>query len=201
MTRDEIWAAGGHDTRVAGFGPLFSAVLILSVAVAVLVISDRSRSRVSTLLLLFGGALLLCLAMPESWWARYVPELWWTPVLVSLAGLASEKMINRTAASLLVCLIGANVAIVAKGTVSFDEAASSAIRRQIVSIAAHDSNIAVAAGECHARVPLLKRFVRRTVEVVRLLPDNCQPIDLAATFGRNQGYPKYCVLPRADLAQ
>jgi hypothetical protein len=199
MTRDEIWAAGGHDTRVGGFGPLFSAILVLCIGVAVLVMSDGSRSRLSNLLLLFAGALLLSVAMPESWWARYVPEIWWTPVLVALAGLVSEKRVNRTAASLLVCLLGVNVAIVTKATVSFDGAASSAIRRQIISIAAQDSDIALAPGQCHARVPLLKQFVKRKVEVVGLFPSNCQPIDLAATFGRTQGYPRYCVLPRADL--
>ncbi len=115
VTRDEIWAAGDHDTRLGGFGPLFSAVLVLCVGVAILVLADPSRSRVSNLLLLFGGALVVSIAMPESWWARYVPELWWTPVFVALAGLASERLVNRTAAGLLVCLIGVNVAIVAKG--------------------------------------------------------------------------------------
>jgi hypothetical protein len=200
VKRGEIWAAGDYDTRLGGFGPLFSAVLVLSMGVAILVLSDRSRSRVSNLLLLFGGALLvISVAMPESWWARFVPELWWAPVLVAIAGLASERPVNHTAAALLVCLIGLNVAMVAKATISRDEARSSAVRRQLVSIAAQDSDIAVAPGECHARLPLLKRFVKRTVEVVRLLPENCQPIELAANFG-HQGFPRYCVLPRANLA-
>ena len=201
VKRDEIWAAGDHDGRLGGFGPLFSAVLVLCVGVAILVLADPSRSRVSNLLLLFGGALVVGIAMPKSWWARYVPELWWTPVFVALAGLASERLVNRTAARFLVCLIGVNVAIVAKATVSYDEGTSSAVRQQIVSIAAQDSDIAVALGECHARLPILKQFVKRTIEVVRLLPDNCQPVDFAWTFGRNQAFPRYCVLPRANFAR
>lgn len=82
----ELRAAGGVDVRIGGFGPLFSGVLMLTLAgIATLLPSLRKQQDPTVIALLFMAGVLLIsvLAMPQNWWARYVPQLWFVPLCVA----------------------------------------------------------------------------------------------------------------------
>ena len=98
FTRAEFESVSTPDPRVAGFGPLFGGILILSLSVgmasfALLFLRRHSGApsawRIPTggksdLWLLIGLVAASALANPELWWARYVPQLWTLPLLVAL---------------------------------------------------------------------------------------------------------------------
>jgi hypothetical protein len=75
------------DTRVAGFGPLFGGAVLLSLA---LLATAWASDKKKTLAFTGLGLLILCSALvnPEAWWARYAPQLWLLPVLCAMLGLS-----------------------------------------------------------------------------------------------------------------
>lgn len=69
------------DTRLSGFGVWFSGILVAALA-ALFCMGVQPGSRLARGPALFVVAALLAtvFANPESWWARYVPQLWLLPV-------------------------------------------------------------------------------------------------------------------------
>ncbi|MDF2960543.1 MAG: hypothetical protein K0S39_2278 [Paenibacillus sp.] len=108
----ELVALGDPDVAVSGFGPLFSGVLLLSLVVLVLAFRQRagvSLAALGLIILIAGSAFV----NPASWWARYVPQLWFLPLLCVWLGFSLKG--NRTlkgASWLLTAAIAANVLIV-----------------------------------------------------------------------------------------
>lgn len=75
-TSDEYTDA---DTRVAGFGPHFSGVLILSFIFWLLHYKEFARKEVVGMFVLIFGSVLI---NPGLWWARYVPQMWLIPLIL-----------------------------------------------------------------------------------------------------------------------
>lgn len=76
------------DTRIAGFGAYFSGAVLLSVLMVVLFAQGFRRKEILGLLLLVTGSFLI---NPESWWARYVPQMYFVPLLVLVASYYLSK--------------------------------------------------------------------------------------------------------------
>jgi len=74
------------DVRVAGFGPWFSGIIIIALVMLAIFIARGYRDRRFKDAIFILGTLLLTVAiMPESWWARYIPQLWYIPIFLLLA--------------------------------------------------------------------------------------------------------------------
>jgi hypothetical protein len=70
------------DTRIAGMGPLFSGLLLLSV-ISFIVFLYRSPWRsVKNQLYILGVIIVSICIVPESWWVRYIPQLWYIPLII-----------------------------------------------------------------------------------------------------------------------
>lgn len=69
-----------HDTRIAGFGPWFSGILVLSLLLAGWVLVTVPSGRIFLVIgyLVVVASLLLS---KHLWWARFGPQLWWLPLL------------------------------------------------------------------------------------------------------------------------
>ncbi|OXM82841.1 hypothetical protein [Paenibacillus rigui] len=95
FTDRELAVYGEPDVAVSGFGPLFSGILLLSLAVLVLAFRRRSGLTLAAL-----GIIVLLAASafvnPAAWWARYVPQLWFVPLIcVWLAlSLKGHRVLN-----------------------------------------------------------------------------------------------------------
>lgn len=76
------------DTRIAGFGAYFSGAVVLSVLMVVLFAQGFRRKEILGLLVLVTGSFLI---NPESWWARYVPQMYFVPLLVLVASYYLSK--------------------------------------------------------------------------------------------------------------
>lgn len=86
VNKTDIINASKIDSRIAGFGPLFSGILILSLFLLIILLIKRDFNW--TLLRLPGYFIIvivfsICI-MPESWWARYIPQFWFVPITILL---------------------------------------------------------------------------------------------------------------------
>jgi hypothetical protein len=97
FSRPEWSAFRGTGVRFGGFGPWFSAALVVSLAgiVALAVLGALGKVRLScagrTLLGAAGVCLVSVLVMPESFVARFAPQLWYVPAFVLLALLITGR--------------------------------------------------------------------------------------------------------------
>jgi hypothetical protein len=101
---EEIKAMAGYDVRVAGFGPLFSGIFLVSALLYVLNKlgklggkteekgKDRFPGKASWIDAFLFFVVFSVVINPEFWWARYVPQLWAVPVLMLLgSGFSGKK--------------------------------------------------------------------------------------------------------------
>ena len=95
-----------HDVRIGGFGPLFSGVLLLAVALAA-VGCARGALPCGVMLLLGGAIAASLLVSTHTWWARYGPHLWWLPIVPVVAALRLDGRVwlKRAAALIAVLLL------------------------------------------------------------------------------------------------
>jgi hypothetical protein len=113
VTRDEWAAFEEPDALVGGFGPLFPAALVLSMAIlAISMWGGSATPRIAAA----GSLVIIASVLPVSacWWARYAPQVWLVP-LVALAPLGGtfEKPHLRRLSWLVLLILGANVAGIA----------------------------------------------------------------------------------------
>jgi len=114
VNRDEWTAFEDPDVLVGGFGPLFPAAFVLSLALLAIGMWRREATSwiaAAILVILFASVL----PISACWWARYAPQIWLVP-LVALApfGGAVERPNLRRLSWLVLLILGANVAGIAR---------------------------------------------------------------------------------------
>lgn len=100
------------DTRIGGFGPLFSGAILLGIALYLISLSIVKKNA-KILFLIITFILVTCLVNPEAWWARYSPQLWLLPILFSIYGfnIVKSKMIKYISWSIIV-IMSINIVLV-----------------------------------------------------------------------------------------
>ena len=98
---------------MGGFGPLFPAALVLSLAILAIGVwqgGAAPRTTVAVILIIIGSVL----PVSACWWARYAPQVWLVP-LVALAplGFAVERLPLRRLSWLVLLILSVNVAGIA----------------------------------------------------------------------------------------
>ncbi|WP_340817876.1 hypothetical protein [Methanolobus sp. WCC4] len=100
FTKDDLKSFRKPDARIEGFGPFFSGAIILSVLNILLILNGKkyditkkqnNSMIISTLILL---VIISVLIFPESWWARFAPQLWLFPIFPLFISL--EKNNNNS---------------------------------------------------------------------------------------------------------
>ncbi|NNC98743.1 MAG: hypothetical protein HKN85_01040 [Gammaproteobacteria bacterium] len=94
------------DVRVGGFGPLFGGAILLTAALVAASIRDgRHKAYQSGFFFMLQGLLLVSILInPESWWARYAPQLAVLPLLIVLWVISSGPSDSRRAPGLALAL-------------------------------------------------------------------------------------------------
>ncbi|MEG1597761.1 MAG: hypothetical protein RR359_05760 [Bacilli bacterium] len=85
------------DLRTAGYGVLFSGILVLSfitVIVGLILLHKKDKSKFWMYILPIIATLILILFLGESWWARYLPQLYALPIISIL--LLNELKTSKT---------------------------------------------------------------------------------------------------------
>ena len=97
---------GLPDTRIGAFGPYFPLVLICSILALIPVIIYKENKKVKFIAAIISLAVIISILIhPESWWGRYIPQLFLLPFLITIILLISKRKILKIAGGLLFGLI------------------------------------------------------------------------------------------------
>ena len=88
IIKDDVAKSEGPDTRIGGFGFLFGEVVIVTfmLLISILYLCRKERSFCIGLSYIIGVLLFSVFIISEAWWARYVPQLWFVPLIILIAG-------------------------------------------------------------------------------------------------------------------
>jgi hypothetical protein len=92
LNKTDISNAPKIDSRIAGFGPLFSGIMLVSIVLLCLLWVKRDTVPIKNLIYFIATIGISVLIIPESWWARYVPQLWYIPLIILIT---SELYLSR----------------------------------------------------------------------------------------------------------
>jgi hypothetical protein len=194
MSLAELRANGAApDIRIGGFGSLFSAVVVAAIAVVALLLALRERTAYFWWLLYVGAVLLLSVfAMPENWWARYVPQLWLVPGIVALLALTAKGRGLRAVGWAVVLLMLSNTVLVTSAATALAFKRSQAVREQIAVLKRDPGPYCVATDFAQSRVALMREAgidARQVPEKPVLTCAAPQPI---AAFGPDRRGGRIC---------
>jgi len=130
------------DVRVAGFGPLFSGAIILTLIVCLLSLRrDLIKTRMTVLI----ASLLMSsiLINPEAWWARYVPQLWMLPLLFTILALSLKSNILNFLGYAIIVVLLANILMVSSIYFENNFKMSQAIEQQLSNISNNNQMLIV----------------------------------------------------------
>ncbi len=89
MKREEAAAFFYPDVRLAGFGPLFGGVFILTLALLIGGLKKFIQRKVFWILIFF--VFVSVFLNPEAWWLRYVSQFWLVPVLALFISFSGRQ--------------------------------------------------------------------------------------------------------------
>lgn len=118
INNSELLAFKDSDVRVAGFGVWFSGALILSLLLLLILLFKDKKSFIE---LLFFWLVILISAWinPESWWARYIPFLWFLPVMTVFVALKQKSRLMRMVAKILGIILLINIVLIGVVVITF----------------------------------------------------------------------------------
>lgn len=134
IRESEIRGATIPDPRTGGFGPLFSAALLL--ATVLLVVSMQTGAASTTLGISLVVLVGLVIVNPAAWWARYVPHLWLVPLTIAVFLHRAELgPIGRAARASLLAVLVANAGFMAVIAAGYAVYSTREARAQVASLA------------------------------------------------------------------
>lgn len=110
ITKEEIAYAAGIDTRIGGFGPLFGFIIIMTLCLALVNYRKIDKIDVWSFGIVISIIIFSVLINPETWWARYVPQLWLIPFLFVL--LILKNKIKSYVVYIILLAYSLNIAII-----------------------------------------------------------------------------------------
>jgi len=140
---DEIGWFRNVDTRICGWGPLTSGILLFASA-AIWFGCRRARHLALPLSLCL---LATIFAIPHPWWARYAPQLWLLPVIVVAVLLLRQTKLANILAAILCGLMFSNLAMVAIPSFHTSYVETKRLQAQLRWLAAQHRTFPVAFGD------------------------------------------------------
>lgn len=110
---EEIKTFQSEATRLAGFGVLWSGIFCLSILCSLFLFTKLSARTLLYFTVLLLVILLSVLTNPASWWARFVPQLWLLPVIVSVFMMLDKNKIQNLVGKIILTLLIVNSLTVA----------------------------------------------------------------------------------------
>ena len=166
------------DVRVAGFGPLFSGAIILTLIVCLLSLRrDLIKTRMTVLI----ASLLMSsiLINPEAWWARYVPQLWMLPLLFTILALSLKSNILNFLGYAIIVVLLANILMVSSIYFENNFKMSQAIEQQLSNISNNNQMLIVNFYQNFRsnRIRFIEKNIKyREVKTLKELPCNAEQI-------------------------
>lgn len=90
ISKNEVFYSGAIDTRIGGFGPLFGLIVILTFSLLLINYRTLNRKELWYFGIIVGVIMVSILINPETWWARYIPQLWIIPLIILILMLKNN---------------------------------------------------------------------------------------------------------------
>jgi len=168
ISRSELYGGVyGGDIEAGGFGPLYSGLLLLASAGALLLVFRVDTEHRG--LWASATALTILVTMfihTEAWWARYAPQAWLLPLIMLVPSLSRppQSLLWRLGSGLL-ALAAINVLIVTGNTVVGEFRQARLIRTTLVQMSAASQPVSVHLGGFE---PLRRRLHEAGIEFVEV---------------------------------
>ncbi|WP_432775594.1 hypothetical protein AAFJ72_20935 [Brevibacillus gelatini] len=143
VSLSELAAFVSPDVRVAGFGPWFGGAVLIALLLALGLLVGAERKKAVPFFIASGILLVTVLVNPESWWARYVPQLWLIPVIVALAGWETRSTWLRRGSTILIGVLFVNMLLVGSAHLLSQAFINAMARQQLQDIQATDKTMVV----------------------------------------------------------
>jgi hypothetical protein len=196
LSGTELNALAVPDARLGGFGPLFSGALVLTLALAAAIgLLEHNNGPALTALGAAGGLLAIAIAMPEAWWARFAPYVWWIPGLAGLSGLYCRRRTLNILGVIIAVTLLTNSALTAYFTLRPLHWQSSEIRSQIAEMRRVGKPLLVFYGNSPARFALIAEAGAKIIPSSSPLLSSCGPkiIVYAYPMDAHEPRPSYCI--------
>lgn len=161
------------DTRFSGFGPLFGFTFTTFLFCTIIFLKDIFKSKELKLISLALFTILIATTLfPESWWASYIPQLWYAPVLLSFILFIMGKL---RATFLLALSIFVNLAIVANARITGQHELAGLIRNNFYKILSEKPLKIYPTNICFT-IPIVCHAAQYGVHIsVTDSPNHCKP--------------------------
>ncbi len=98
VSREEIHELYAVDVRIAGFGPLYAAMFLISVVILAInsyILYKNEKQSIKYITLPLIAVLVSMVLIGESWWARYVPQFYLLIIGTITLAVYNLKYINK----------------------------------------------------------------------------------------------------------
>jgi hypothetical protein len=114
---EDLKAFRATDVRTSGFGPLFSGAIIICLLNLLGLLKTKksimlNNPDISIKLLILLSLFISVLINPQSWWARYVPQLWLIPIFSLFFTLNIKTKIFKYSNYFLILILVINALLV-----------------------------------------------------------------------------------------
>ncbi len=133
FSEKEIQTFVETNTKTGGFGPFFSGIFVLSLGAFGFYLFSKNISIPDKRTALFVFAILFGMAaiVPTSSVARYVPFIWWIPVLLTLLFAGSHYRFAKAVSMIILLLSALNIALIASIYYPYNITQSSKLENQL----------------------------------------------------------------------
>lgn len=115
---DELLQLSIPDLRIGGFGVLFGGILLLSIVILLIglyFLYFKDRKLFARFFIIVCTLTLLILILEESWWARYMPQIYIIPVLaILILYIFIKRKVNLILITFLIITTIINTGIIVK---------------------------------------------------------------------------------------
>ena len=110
LNKKDLLNANNPELKLSAFGPFFSGALLISIALLLLAAWRFSRNPAfKNTVIALGIILISVFIIPDSWWARFVPQLWLFPVIILLMSEFVTVPGGKILKTLLYTSLGMNI--------------------------------------------------------------------------------------------
>ncbi len=109
FSKDELFI--NFDTRLGGFGFLFSGVLVITVLVFFFIFFKKNEVDKTKIALVLSAILISVLINPASWWSRLSAQIWLFPIVLIIFGLISHKKVMVILSQITIIILMINILI------------------------------------------------------------------------------------------
>jgi hypothetical protein len=150
VTAAELQTFASTGTRVGGWGPLFSGIILMTGVVFALLFRRRQpHAPFVTLLVVLVAVAVSILALPDHWWARYAPHLWLIPLTITAYLFLWESSGMRRFAWVIGVTMALNVLLIAIPYFRANVIKTRGFNRQLAELDQRQEPVRVCFGELH----------------------------------------------------